>query len=182
MGHRRLSIIDLSEQGRQPMTNEDGTIHMVFNGEIYNYLELREELIAKGHHFASHTDSEVIIHAYEEYGVDSIKKLRGMFAYAIWDSRDGSLLLRIRRVGPAKPRLQLNGVTGTARVVAIHPPRVIACDCAFAPVGHAEQFSMVFLRLFPLHMLMPCTFCQLPLFGPQLLICPRQRHQALAQA
>lgn len=99
LGHRRLSIIDLSELGRQPMTNEDDTIRMAFNGEIYNFQELRPELEAKGHTFRSRTDSEVIIHAYEEYGVDCLSKLQGMFAIAIWDPRDRSLLLARDRIG-----------------------------------------------------------------------------------
>ncbi len=99
LGHRRLSIIDLSEHGRQPMTNEDGSIRLVFNGEIYNFLELREELLDKGHHFISCSDSEVIVHAYEEYGVEVVHKLRGMFAFAIWDENRQSLFLVRDRLG-----------------------------------------------------------------------------------
>jgi len=99
LGHRRLSIIDLSEQGRQPMRNEDGNIRLVFNGEIYNYADLRPELIAKGHKFASHTDSEVIIHAYEEWGVDCVNKLRGMFAFAIWDAPNQQIFVARDRIG-----------------------------------------------------------------------------------
>lgn len=87
LGHCRLSIIDLSDAGRQPMFNEDGSIALVFNGEIYNYLELREELLEKGHTFANHTDSEVIIHGYEEWGTDVVKKMRGMFAFVIYDQK-----------------------------------------------------------------------------------------------
>ncbi len=99
LAHRRLSIIDLSENGRQPMFNEDGTVVLVFNGEIYNFLELREQLESKGHQFSSRSDSEVIIHAYEEWGVESISKLRGMFAYALYDKKKGSLLLVRDRIG-----------------------------------------------------------------------------------
>jgi asparagine synthase (glutamine-hydrolysing) len=99
LGHRRLSIIDLSEHGRQPMSNEDGTVWLSFNGEIYNFQELRPELIAKGHRFVSNSDSEVIVHAYEEYGVEAISKLRGMFAFAIWDAKKKSLLLVRDRIG-----------------------------------------------------------------------------------
>lgn len=99
LGHRRLSIIDLSEDGRQPMHNEDKSVWMVFNGEIYNYQELRPELEGKGHVFASNTDSEVIIHAYEEYGVDFLEKLRGMFAIAIHDRRDGTIFVARDRIG-----------------------------------------------------------------------------------
>jgi asparagine synthase (glutamine-hydrolysing) len=87
LGHRRLSIVDLTDAGHQPMTNEDGTVWLVFNGEIYNYVELRAELIARGHRFSSHTDTEVIIHLYEEEGERCVTRLRGMFAFVLWDSR-----------------------------------------------------------------------------------------------
>jgi len=92
MGFRRLSIIDL-QGGRQPMSNEDNSIWIVFNGEIYNFLELREVLIKRSHIFKTKSDTEVIIHAYEEWGPECVKKLRGMFAFAIWDSRDKTSLL-----------------------------------------------------------------------------------------
>jgi len=99
LAFRRLSIIDLSGNGSQPMSNEDGTIHLVFNGEIYNFQELRRELTNKGHDFKSRTDSEVIIHAYEEYGIQAIEKLRGMFAFAVYDQRRKKLLLVRDRIG-----------------------------------------------------------------------------------
>ncbi|MGQ9661775.1 MAG: asparagine synthase (glutamine-hydrolyzing) [Kiritimatiellia bacterium] len=99
LGHRRLSIIDLSENGRQPMTNEDGTVILVFNGEIYNFQQLRNLLEPKGHAFRSQTDSEVIIHGYEEYGTQIVEKLRGMFAFAIWDRKKRILLLVRDRIG-----------------------------------------------------------------------------------
>ncbi len=85
LGFRRLSIIDL-EGGSQPITNEDGTKVLVFNGEIYNYRELREELLAAGHIFKTKSDSEVLLHGYEEYGADLLQRLRGMYAFVIWDS------------------------------------------------------------------------------------------------
>jgi len=93
LGHRRLSIIDLSEHGRQPMYNEDKSVCLVFNGEIYNFCELREILLEKGHTFSSNSDSEVIIHAYEEYGTGVFEKLRGMFAFALYDMKEKNLLL-----------------------------------------------------------------------------------------
>ena len=99
LGHRRLSIIDLSENGRQPMFNEDGSVVLVFNGEIYNFAELREQLQGKGHVFSSLSDSEVIIHAYEEWGLESIEKLRGMFGYALYDHAKDRLLLVRDRIG-----------------------------------------------------------------------------------
>lgn len=86
IGHRRLSIIDLSH-GAQPMYNETGDIAIVFNGEIYNHLEVRKELIEKGHKFSNDSDTECLIHGYEEYGVELLQKLRGMFAFVIWDSK-----------------------------------------------------------------------------------------------
>jgi len=99
LAHRRLSIIDLSPLAHQPMANENGTVWIVFNGEIYNYNELRPELEKKGHALKSHSDTEVVIHLYEQYGEDCVKHLRGMFAFAIWDERNGSLLLARDRVG-----------------------------------------------------------------------------------
>lgn len=99
LGHRRLSIVDLTESGRQPMTNEDGTLQVVFNGEIYNFPELKPELAAKGHVFRSNSDTEVILHAYEEWGLESVHKLRGMFAFALWDSKKKLLWITRDRIG-----------------------------------------------------------------------------------
>ncbi|MHA7967651.1 asparagine synthase (glutamine-hydrolyzing) [Paenibacillus sp. CAU 1782] len=93
LGFRRLQIIDLSPEGSQPMYNEDQSCILIFNGEIYNYQSLRQDLLDKGHQFTSHTDSEVILHGYEEYGTDILKKLRGMFAFVIWDRNNGTLFL-----------------------------------------------------------------------------------------
>lgn len=98
LGFRRLSIIDLAT-GHQPLSNEDGTVWIVFNGEIYNYQELRTFLQDKGHVFKTQTDTEVIVHLYEEFGEDCVEKLRGMFAFAIWDERQKTLFLARDRVG-----------------------------------------------------------------------------------
>jgi asparagine synthase (glutamine-hydrolysing) len=97
-GFRRLSIIDLNT-GHQPISNEDGTVWIVFNGEIYNYQELRQYLQAKGHIFKTQTDTEVIVHLYEEFGELCVEKLRGMFAFAIWDNRQKVLFIARDRVG-----------------------------------------------------------------------------------
>jgi asparagine synthase (glutamine-hydrolysing) len=99
LASRRLAIIDLSPNGHQPMSNEDGTVWIAFNGEIYNFQALREELVSRGHRFRSRTDTEVIVHLYEEYGVDCLTRLRGMFALAIWDGRRRSLMLARDRLG-----------------------------------------------------------------------------------
>src|SRR5215469_75012 len=95
---RRLSIIDLST-GHQPISNEDESVWIVFNGEIYNFLELRDELRARGHVFRTNTDTEAIVHLYEDLGSDCVSRLRGMFAFAIYDSRNRSLLIARDRLG-----------------------------------------------------------------------------------
>ena len=99
LGFRRLSIIDLSPAGHQPMCNEDGSIWTVFNGEIYNYRDLRCELQKAGHRFTSATDTETLIHGYEEWGTDVVSHLRGMFAFALWDGPRRRLILGRDRVG-----------------------------------------------------------------------------------
>jgi asparagine synthase (glutamine-hydrolysing) len=98
IGMRRLSIIDLTT-GHQPISNEDGSIWIVFNGEIYDYQELRRALIAKGHRFGTNSDTETIVHLYEEEGTEGLQRLRGMFAYCIWDSRKRKILLVRDRFG-----------------------------------------------------------------------------------
>ena len=98
-GQRRLAIIDLRTVAGQPMSNEDGMVWITFNGEIYNFHELRQELETKGHLFRTDSDTEVIVHAYEEYGRDCLSRLRGMFAFAIWDERQRLLFLARDRVG-----------------------------------------------------------------------------------
>jgi asparagine synthase (glutamine-hydrolysing) len=98
LGHRRLSIIDLST-GDQPMSSADGQVTIAFNGEIYNFQELRKELEDKGHRFRTKSDTEVIIYAYVQWGTDFVRRLRGMFAIALWDSRNQTLFLARDRVG-----------------------------------------------------------------------------------
>ena len=99
LGHARLSIIDLSTAGRQPMCNEDQSVWITFNGEIYNFAELREELLGKGHRFRTKTDTETIVHLYEEEGEACVERLRGMFAFGIWDQKKQRLFLARDRLG-----------------------------------------------------------------------------------
>src|ERR1700685_1181647 len=99
LGNTRLAIVDLSPRGSMPMCNEDSTVWITYNGECYNAGELRPQLAARGHHFRSTTDTEVVLHLYEEYGDRCVEKLRGMFAFAIWDVRAEKLLLARDRLG-----------------------------------------------------------------------------------
>jgi asparagine synthase (glutamine-hydrolysing) len=137
LGHRRLSIIDLSSAGHQPMSNEDGTVWITYNGEVYNHGELRSELERRGHRFRSATDTEAIIHLYEEEGPACVEGLQGMFAFAIWDARRQSLLLVRDRLGvkPLYYCLLPNGLLFGSEVKAIlaHPsaPRELD-EAAFA--------------------------------------------------
>jgi asparagine synthase (glutamine-hydrolysing) len=98
IGMRRLSIVDVAG-GHQPLSNEDGTLWIVFNGEIYNHLELRQQLIARGHRYTTHSDTETVIHLFEEYGADCVQHLRGMFAFAIWNRNTKTLFIARDRLG-----------------------------------------------------------------------------------
>jgi asparagine synthase (glutamine-hydrolysing) len=108
-GHRRLSIIDLSEAGHQPMCNETGEIWVIYNGEIYNYQELAEELTGKGHFFKSRTDTEVILHAYEEWGIECLNRFNGMWAFALWDRKQQRLFCSRDRFGIKPLYYSFNG-------------------------------------------------------------------------
>ena len=103
LAHRRLSIIDL-DTGKQPLGNEDGSVQVVFNGEIYNFMDIRRDLLARGHKLATRSDTEVLVHLWEDFGPKMLERLRGMFAFAIYDSRDGTLFLARDRLG-VKPLL-----------------------------------------------------------------------------
>lgn len=119
-GHARLSIIDLAT-GHQPLSNEDGSVWIVFNGEIYNFHELRALLQGKGHIFKTQTDTETIVHLYEEFGPGCVERLRGMFAFAIWDEKAKSLFLARDRVGikPLYYSLTNTGITFASEIKAI---------------------------------------------------------------
>ena len=99
LGVRRLAILDLTPAGHQPMANDDGTLWIVFNGEIYNYVELAQELKALGHRLVSHSDTEVLLHLYEQFGKDCLHKLNGMFGFAVWDARERTLFAARDRLG-----------------------------------------------------------------------------------
>src|SRR5271170_523884 len=115
LANTRLAIVDLSPRGSMPMCNEDSTVWITYNGECYNADELRPQLAARGHHFRSTTDTEVVLHLYEEYGDRCVEKLRGMFAFAIWDVRRRKLLLARDRLG-IKP-LYYNYSTDSRRLL-----------------------------------------------------------------
>lgn len=142
LGQRRLSIIDLSSNGKQPIHNEDKTVWVVFNGEIFNYLELREELEKRGHRFYTKTDTEVIVHAYETYGKDFLDHLNGQFAIAIWDEPKRKLILARDRVG-IRPlyysRLPGGGLIFSSEMKGLfrHP----GVDAEIDPKGIGQVFS-----------------------------------------
>ncbi len=137
LGHRRLAIIDLSPAGRQPMTTDDERFWITYNGEIYNFLELRADLAARGHRFRSNSDTEVILAAYREFGVDCLTKLRGMFALAIWDAAERSLLLARDRLGK-KPLHYLLDEDGIAFA---SEPKAFLADRRFNPTPNADALS-----------------------------------------
>ena len=137
LAHCRLAIIDLSEAGRQPLANGDGSLQLTFNGEIYNFQELRRELIAAGHHFKSQTDSEVIVHGYAEWGDEVVTRLRGIFAFGLWDDARRRLLLARDRIG-VKPMFyaihgsELSFASETRALLPIlHSARQINVDAMF---------------------------------------------------
>jgi asparagine synthase (glutamine-hydrolysing) len=142
LGHRRLSIIDLSPAGHQPMQDSSQRYCIVFNGTIYNYPELREQLIARGYRFNSHSDTEVIVNAYAHWGADCVERLHGMFAFAIWDSRQQSLFLARDRMG-IKPLYYAHSDAGF--YFASNPQALLATGL-FAtdidPVGLHFQLSL----------------------------------------
>jgi len=143
LGHRRLSIVDLSDAGRQPMSNEDGSIWITFNGEIYNHKQHRAPLLAKGHRFLSHTDTECILHLYEEYGVDCISRLDGMFAFALWDQNRRRMLLARDRLGKKPVYYTFSGgkLLFASEIKGLLQYPGIARDLDLEALGHFLTFS-----------------------------------------
>jgi asparagine synthase (glutamine-hydrolysing) len=140
LGHRRLSIIDLSERGAQPMAAADGKLVISFNGEIYNYRELRSELQALGRTFRTESDTEVLLQLYDEYGTAMLDKLRGMFAFALWDGRRRSILLARDPFGIKPLYYADNGKTLRAASQVNALLRSAAIDTSLEPAGHAGFF------------------------------------------
>jgi asparagine synthase (glutamine-hydrolysing) len=134
LGHRRLSIVDVAS-GHQPMTNEDGTLRIVYNGEIYNHTDFREELEARGHRYQTHCDTETILHLYEEHGARCVEHLRGMFAFAIWDARRRELFIARDRLG-VKPLYYVHTDDGSlyfaSEIKALLAARAVRAELNFA--------------------------------------------------
>jgi asparagine synthase (glutamine-hydrolysing) len=144
LGSRRLSIIDLST-GRQPISNEDETVWIVLNGEIYNFLELQAVLLKKGHQFKTRTDTEVIVHLYEEYGTDCLQYLNGMFALAIWDERYQRLLLARDRLGekPLMYAATADGLTFASEIQAVLCDPAVSCELDLEALDLYLSFSYI---------------------------------------
>ncbi len=163
LAHRRLAIVDVSG-GHQPMTNEDETIWIVFNGEIYNHLSLRRELEAAGHRYRTRSDTETILHLYEEYGAACVDRLEGMFAFAIWDGRRRSLILARDRLG-IKPLYyactdrellfasEIKGILAAGTVPARFNDAILPEFLAARYVAGAETFYLGVSKLLPGHLL-----------------------------
>jgi asparagine synthase (glutamine-hydrolysing) len=167
LGHRRLSIIDLSPNGHQPMTNEDGTVWITFNGEIYNYKNIKKILQSKGHVFRSNCDTETIIHAYEEFGSECVHHLRGMFSFAIWDKKRKKFFAAVDRLrikplyytvtadtflfaselksilasGLVKPNLNYEAIHHYLSLQAVPVPMTIYENIFTLPGGHLLEIS-----------------------------------------
>jgi asparagine synthase (glutamine-hydrolysing) len=145
LGHRRLSIVDLSAAGHQPMCNEDGDVWIVYNGEVYNHEGLREELEAAGHVYRSRTDTETVLHLYEEMGPRCVERLDGMFAFAIWDGRHGRLFLARDRLGvkPLYYRLTSDGLIFGSEVRAILQHPAVSAELDEESFFHYLTFAFV---------------------------------------
>src|ERR1700744_5866013 len=145
IGNNRLSILDLSNKGHQPMSNADGTIHVAYNGEIFNFRELRAELEADGYQFISDTDTEILPHLYEKYGTAIAGRLNGMFAFAIWDERSRELLLFRDRMG-VKPLYY--AAAGRRLYFASETKALFECDGVLAEIDRSalpEFLSLLYV-------------------------------------
>ena len=144
LGHARLSIIDLAT-GHQPLSNEDGAIWIVFNGEIYNFLELRQGLVSRGHTFRTRSDTAVIVHLYEERGPDCLRELRGMFAFAIWDGRQNTLFLARDRIGqkPLVYRAEPNRFLFASEIKSLLQARGVPRELSLEALHHYLTFQYV---------------------------------------
>src|ERR1043165_9530454 len=165
LGHRRLSIVDVAA-GHQPMTNEDGSLRIVYNGEIYNHADFRAELEARGHTYQTHCDTETILHLYEEEGTNCVDRLRGMFAFAIWDERRRELFIARDRLG-VKPLYYAQDAEGSlyfaSEIKALLEARAVRPEINFAALpdylanhstsGEATLFRGI-KRLLPGHTLL----------------------------
>ena len=161
IGMRRLSIVDVAG-GHQPISNEDGTLWIVFNGEIYNHLALREQLIARGHRYSTHSDTETVIHLFEEYGADCVQHLRGMFAFAIWNRDTKTLFIARDRLG-IKPlyykltpeRLlfgsEIKALSAHGGICPAFNRAVLPEYLAFGYLSGEESFYSGILKLLPGH-------------------------------
>jgi asparagine synthase (glutamine-hydrolysing) len=145
LGHRRLKIIDLSNAAQQPLPNEDETVWVIFNGEIYNFLDLRRDLQQRGHIFRSLSDTESIVHAYEEFGDDFVQRLDGMFAFALWDGRHGRLILARDRSGKKPLFYTCNGtqVTFASEIKALLACPWVKREIAFEHLPEFFTFGYV---------------------------------------
>ena len=163
LAHTRLSIIDLGA-GHQPMCNEDGTVWIVFNGEIYNYRELQQDLLARGHTLRTSCDTEVIVHLYEEYGLDCASRLNGMFAFAIWDEKARRLLLARDRLGvkPLYYTLTDRSLAFASEIKAIFQSGAVQPECneqripeylVFRSVAGAQTLFKDVFHLLPGHVM-----------------------------
>ena len=146
LGHRRLSIIDLSEAGKQPMPNEAGTMLINYNGEIYNFQELREELEKCGHQFFSDTDTEVILHGYEQWGEDVLQKLNGMFAFCIYDIPNKKMFLARDRVG-VKPLYYYKDKNKLLKQRLRNPSRGLSKDGVIVKIKNDQSPDLYFSEI-----------------------------------
>lgn len=148
LGHTRLSILDLSVLGNQPLTNEDESVWLTYNGEIYNYRELRSELQTAGHRFRSDTDSEVVVHGYEEWGIDCVRRFQGIFAFGLWDQNQRQLVLARDQIG-VKPLYLAHSASGI--MFASTPSAILGCRGVQADVDPEAFRSFLFYGTIPLN-------------------------------